>query len=225
MDGLLVVAAGESRRFGGTLSKVLLPLHGVPILVRAVRPFRVVADPLRVVVAARPADVAAVQQLLPRATVVAGGASRAESVRRGVDAMPEDVSVVFVHDAARPLVSVEVIRRVLTAARRDGAAVPVLRVTDALHRFERALPGRPARVTESVDRTGVVAAQTPQAARADLLRRALEEAAARGVAHPDETGALLAAGIPVTAVQGHPHNVKITVPEDLQLAERLLADE
>jgi 2-C-methyl-D-erythritol 4-phosphate cytidylyltransferase len=223
MHGLVLTAAGASARFGRAgPPKVLRTLAGKPVLLRALAPFRVAVGDLAVVVTARDEDVAAVRRLvLSDVRVVPGGATRQESVRRGLEALPPRVEVVLVHDAARPLLSADLVRAVLAAAVRDGAAAAVLGVTDSLHRLVPAQGGDP-RIGEGVDRARVVAAQTPQAARADLLRRALAEAAAAGAVETDEVALLRRIGVPVTAVEGERWNLKITVPEDLDLAERLI---
>jgi 2-C-methyl-D-erythritol 4-phosphate cytidylyltransferase len=223
MHGLVLTAAGSSTRFGrGGVSKVLRTIAGKPVLLRALAPFRIAVRDLAVVVTARVEDVAAIRRLvLPEVRVVPGGETRQESVRRGVEALPADVAVVLVHDAARPLLSADLVRAVLAAAVRDGAAAAVLGVTDSLHRLVPNAGGDP-RIGDGVDRARLVAAQTPQAARADLLRRAIAEAEASGASDTDEIGLLRRAGIPVTAVEGERWNLKITVPEDLELAERLL---
>lgn len=225
MDGLVLVAAGASRRFGGSTPKVLRLLGGSPVLVRALAPFLVAVEELAVVVAARREDRAAVRKLVPRAQVVLGGDTRAESVWNGVDALPAEADVILVHDAARPLVSVDLVRRVLSVARRDGAAAPVIGLSDTIHRIEGSTGEHPARFVETLDRSRLAAAQTPQAARAALLRRAFAEAGEARRTATDEVSLLLAAGIPVSAVQGDPRNRKITFAEDLALLERSLAEE
>lgn len=224
MDGLVLLAAGSSRRYGGSLSKVLRPLAGKPVLVRALAPFLVAVERMALVVVLRPEDRVAVKRLLPRAPTVDGGDTRAESVRNGLAALPEAVEIVLVHDAARPLVSAGVVRRVLAAARKHGAAATVVRVLDSLHRVEGATREKPAFLREPVDRSTLVAAQTPQAARADLLRRAFEETGEEGLDATDEATLLGRVGIPVVPVLGDPTNLKITTSTDLALAERLLED-
>jgi 2-C-methyl-D-erythritol 4-phosphate cytidylyltransferase/2-C-methyl-D-erythritol 2,4-cyclodiphosphate synthase len=219
MDGLILAAAGSSARFGGAVPKVLRRLAGQPVLVRALAPFRIAAPRLEVVVVVRETDVKEVRTLLPRSRVIPGGATRQESVRRGLSALPPDVETVVVHDAARPLVSTRLVRSVLEAARRDGAAAAVLPVVDTLHLLKGDVIGA------TVDRSGLVAAQTPQAARAALLREALDLALANGRETTDEISLLTAAGFPVTPVPGERWNLKITVPEDLELARRHLEGE
>jgi 2-C-methyl-D-erythritol 4-phosphate cytidylyltransferase len=225
MDGLVLVAAGSSSRFGGTVSKVLRPLAGKPVLVRALAPFLVAVKRMALVVVARREDHPAMKRLLPRAHFVDGGPTRAASVLHGLRALPEEVHTVLVHDAARPLVSADVVRRVLKTARLHGAAAPVRRVHDSLHHIEGATQEKPAFFLASVDRSAIVATQTPQAAQADLLRRAYEQLGDEAFKATDEVGLLRAAGIPVAAVKGDGRNLKITTPADLALAERLLADE
>ena len=225
MDGLVLVAAGSSSRFGGNVSKVLRPLAGKPVVVRALAPFLVAVKRLALVVVTREEDRAAVQRLLPRAKLVAGGATRAESVLHGIRALPADVHTILVHDAARPLVSADVVRRVLQAARLHGAAAPVRRVHDSLHRIERATTDKPAFFAESVDRSAIVATQTPQAAQADLLRGAYEQLGDGALTATDEVGLLRQVGVPVVAIRGDRRNLKITTTADLALAERLLADD
>ena len=221
--GLILTAAGASTRFGPGVSKVLRELAGAPVLVHGARAFREALGVTPVVVTARPGDVAAIRALvrteraLAGAIVVEGGASRQASVAKGLAALPPGVDVVLVHDAARPLVSPALVRRVADAAARDGAAVPALPVTDSVHRADAA-----GRLVETLPRAALRAVQTPQAARLDLLRRAFAEADRAGREATDEVGLLVAAGIPVTAVPGDAWNRKLTESADLAWAEAYL---
>lgn len=221
--GLVLTAAGASRRFGGDTSKVLLRLGGVPVLVRAARAFREALGPTPTVVTARAEDLDALTALVRRepalagAVVVEGGATRQASVARGVAALPPGLDVVLVHDAARPLVTADLVRRVAEAAARDGAAAPALPVRDSVHRV-----GPDGRLVGSLAREDLRAVQTPQAARAPLLRAALEAAEARGLEATDEVALLVAAGVPVTPVPGDEDNLKLTVPADLARARQVL---
>lgn len=218
--GLVLTAAGSSSRFG-TGSKVLSPLAGIPVLVRAARAFVEALGALPTVVTVRAEDRAEVEALarsepaLSGARLVLGGATRQESVARGLAALPEGVEVVLVHDAARPLVPPALVRAVAEAARRDGAAAPALPVVDSVHAIDAS-----GRLATALDRAHLRAVQTPQGARADLLRRAFAAAARRQREATDEVGLLLAAGIPVTPVPGDPSNAKVTTLEDLERMER-----
>jgi 2-C-methyl-D-erythritol 4-phosphate cytidylyltransferase len=226
MDGLVLLAAGPSRRFGGSVSKVLRRLAGTPVLVRALAPFLVGMERMALVIVARPGDHPTIKRLLPRAKVVAGGTHRVESLRQGIAALPEGVDVVLVHDAARPLATADLVRRVLAAARRDGAAAPILGVRDPLHEVtESPERGKPTLVGASIDRRRIGAAQSPQGAKIDRLRDALAKARDDGYEPEDEVALLHHADVPVTAVRGHPHNVRITVRDDLVVAEGLLRKE
>jgi 2-C-methyl-D-erythritol 4-phosphate cytidylyltransferase len=145
---------------------------------------------------------------------VTGGETRADSVRAGIAEVPGDAAVVLVHDAARPLLSEDVVERVV-AALGDGwdGAVPAIPLADTLKRVE----GR--RVVETLDRSSLYAVQTPQAFVAETLRRAL---ASDRTEMSDCAGFIEAAGGRVTVVEGDPRLVKVTTAADLELVETLL---
>jgi 2-C-methyl-D-erythritol 4-phosphate cytidylyltransferase len=160
-----------------------------------------------------------VAALHPRKTVIvrAGGESRQDSVRAGLSALG-DCDYVLVHDAARPLVSAALVRRVLAAAMESGAAFPALAPRDAVKRVE----GN--RLVESIDRSRIVLAQTPQAFSYELLARAHREAADAGLVGDDDAQLVAATGHLVTVVEGEPANIKLTTPEDLAVVEALIRE-
>ncbi|GAA0298450.1 2-C-methyl-D-erythritol 4-phosphate cytidylyltransferase [Kineococcus aurantiacus] len=157
--------------------------------------------------------------VVPDVVVVAGGTERQDSVRCGLDALPADVDVVLVHDAARCLTPPAVFASVVDAVRAGApGVVPVLPVSDTVKR----VAGR--RVLETVDRSELVAVQTPQGFSAPVLR-AVHAAAVPGAAATDDAGMLEALGHPVVTVPGDDRAFKVTRPLDLLLAEALLAAE
>ncbi|HUG95031.1 MAG TPA: 2-C-methyl-D-erythritol 2,4-cyclodiphosphate synthase, partial [Pleomorphomonadaceae bacterium] len=155
-----------------------------------------------------------------RSRLVAGGEARADSVRAGLEALADAgvgaATVVLVHDAARPAASVALMGRVAGAAVEGDAAIPVVPVNDTLKR------AREGRVLDTVDRTDLVAAQTPQAAGLGILRAALEAARAQGWEPTDEAAALTALGVTVRTVEGDPANRKLTEPADADLLRGIL---
>ena len=202
----VIVAAGSGTRFGG--AKQYLELAGIRVVDRSVAVAAQVSDGVVVVVPA--SHVAAESARLAADSVVAGGSSRAASVRNGLGAVPHDADIICVHDAARPLASSAVYERVIDEVRSGAAgAVPVVPVTDTIRRVDGG----------AVDRSTLQAVQTPQAFRADLLRRAHTDAADA----TDDASLVEAAGHAVVAVEGHPRNIKITHPDDLAAAEAWLA--
>jgi 2-C-methyl-D-erythritol 4-phosphate cytidylyltransferase len=203
--GVVVVAAGEGRRFGGP--KAFVDLEGMTLLERACAAFSSFRDRVLVV---RREDMA--RASLPGWTVVAGGARRRDSVARGLEALPSGTAIVLVHDAARPLVSPELVARVLAAASLCPAVVPAVPLSDTVKRVRGDL------VLETLDRDTLVAVQTPQAFRRDLLRRALET---DGSDATDEA-ALVERLEEVRTVAGDPRNLKVTSPLDLEIARALL---
>lgn len=145
---------------------------------------------------------------------VEGGERRQDSVQRAFTRVPSETAIVVIHDAARPLVSDRLIRRTVEAAAASGAAIAAIRASDTVKR--RSVDGR---IIETLPRDEIYLAQTPQAFRVDVLRAAL---AVQGDA-TDEAALAERAGHPVMLVEGDSRNVKITNPEDLELAERLIA--
>ncbi len=203
----VVVAAGGGTRFGG--AKQYAELGGVRVLDRSVAVAAEVGD--GVVVVVPPADVESESARLGEAAVVGGGASRAASVRHGLEAVPDKADIICVHDAARPLAGPDVYERVVDAVRSGaGGAVPVVPVTDTIRRVDGGV----------VDRSTLQAVQTPQAFRAELLRAAHAAGAEDAT---DDASLVEAAGNAVVAVQGHLRNIKITHPDDLAAAEAWLA--
>jgi 2-C-methyl-D-erythritol 4-phosphate cytidylyltransferase len=219
----VVAAAGLGTRLGRG-SKALLPLNGRTPLARAMELFLSLDEVDRVVVVAPPARLeearAEVGQLRPHrpVEVIAGGATRQDSVRAGL-ARLAGTDYVLVHDAARPLATAALCRRVLRAAIESGAAFPALPPRDAVKRVE----GN--RLVESLDRTRIVLAQTPQAFAYQLLVKAHFEAHETGLAGDDDAQLVAAAGHPVTVVEGEPTNLKLTTAEDLEVLEALLREQ
>jgi 2-C-methyl-D-erythritol 4-phosphate cytidylyltransferase len=149
--------------------------------------------------------------------VVTGGATRAESVRCGLAAVPPEADVIVVHDAARPLASAALFHAVIAAVDGGGAdgAVPGIPPSDTIKAVDES-----GRVTSTLDRTTLVAVQTPQAFRGAVLRRAHERSPSSAT---DDAMLVEALGGAVQVVPGEPGNLKITGPGDLEAAERLLA--
>jgi len=215
---VLVPAAGAGLRLGPGGPKALRLLAGEPLLVHAIR--RVAAAPsVRMIVVAAPAaEVEAVREVLaPVApvTVVAGGAERQESVSLALAAVPAEIKVVLVHDAARALTPPQLIESVAAAVRQGHPAViPVLPVVDTIKEVG---PGEV--VLGTVDRAVLRSVQTPQGFRHEVLA-AVHAAAADPLT--DDAGLVEKAGLPVTCVPGSDLALKITRPLDLVLAEALL---
>jgi 2-C-methyl-D-erythritol 4-phosphate cytidylyltransferase len=218
----IVAAAGLGTRLGRG-NKALVQLNGRTTLVRAVELFLGLDEVGRIVVVAPPARLPAAEAevalLRPRkpVEVCAGGDSRQESVRAGLSRLA-GADFVFVHDAARPLATAALCRRVLRAAIESGAAFPGLSPRDAVKRVE----GQ--RLVESLDRSRIVLAQTPQVFAYELLLKAHFEAHETGLVGDDDAQLVAAAGHLVTVVEGEPANLKLTTAEDFEVLEALLRE-
>ncbi|MFE1317635.1 2-C-methyl-D-erythritol 4-phosphate cytidylyltransferase [Kitasatospora phosalacinea] len=226
----VVPAAGRGERLGPGAPKALRELGGVPLLVHAVRALARSRAVGLVVVCAPPDGVAEVVSLLDShgldgkdVRVVAGGASRQESVRLGLAAVPAGTRVVLVHDAARPLVPVEVVDAVAAAVRAGAeAVVPAVPLADTVKRVEPQ-PSGPEPVLDTPDRSTLRAVQTPQGFDLPALAAAHERALAEGAEVTDDAGLIERFGGRVVVVPGHEEAFKVTRPLDLVLAEAVLA--
>ncbi|MFI2753126.1 2-C-methyl-D-erythritol 4-phosphate cytidylyltransferase [Cellulomonas sp. P22] len=253
--GAIVTAAGSGSRLGHVLPKALVPLGDLPLVVHAVRAIlgdadgaapRPTSQVTHLVVTAPGALVDEfTRALAPVAAVaghdvppdgpdavsvrvVAGGATRQASVAAGLAALPAEVDVVLVHDAARALVPAEVVDRVVAAVHAGHrAVVPALDVTDTIKRVDLARADQGWPVVGTVPREELRAVQTPQGFDRDLLARAHEAGGHRAgdesLAASDDAGLVEALGEEVWVVPGHPDAAKITTPWDLAVAALVLA--
>jgi 2-C-methyl-D-erythritol 4-phosphate cytidylyltransferase len=219
----VIVAAGSGERLGAGLPKALVPLHGRPLLTWALDAFTSHPDIDSVVVVVPENALAAVRAEVgdvagTTVAVVAGGTSRQRSVDLGLAAVPADVELVLVHDAARPLVEASVISAVVACLRQGAPAViPVLPVTDTVKRVDDS-----GRVIATLDRTELRAVQTPQGFSREVLLAAHRAAEQRSLVDlTDDAGLLEALGVPVQTVPGAELCFKITTPYDLRLAHRM----
>jgi len=223
-----VVAAGEGTRMRVTpatsaVRKPFIEVAGVPIVVRTLRALAACADIEGISLGVAVGDVDLVTELVASSgladrvrRVVAGGARRQDTVREAVRAVPEDVEYVAVHDGARPFVSVEVLDRAVAAARRTGASCVGLPCHETIKRVDDE-----GVIRETLDRSRLFSAQTPQTFRRAQLLAFLEEADREGTHVTDETALFDMRGIGVEAVTGERANIKITTPDDLAIAESL----
>lgn len=228
----IVPAAGLGTRMGAGTPKQFLELEGVPIVVFTLR--RLAACPLLTDfwIPTRPEDVEALRERVqgeagPRPVhVLAGGETRQESVARALAQVPADCAFVLIHDAVRPLVSREIVERVLAEAERCGAALAGLPAVDTVKEVRRAsLPEDVAVIVATLPRERIVLAQTPQAFTTPLLREAVARAVADGFTGSDEAVLVERLGHTVHVVLGSERNVKITRPADLELVRFYLRQE
>lgn len=216
----IVPAAGRGERLGPGAPKALRTLAGQPILLHAVRNLATARDLDLIVVAVPEDSVEECRALLSGIdlpiTIMSGGESRQDSVARALLALPPEVDVVLVHDAARPLVPADVVDRVASAVRGGAAAViPTLGVVDTIKQVDS-----DGIVCATLDRSRLHAVQTPQGFAREALQRA--HAASDGAEATDDAGMVERMGVPVHTVTGHEEAFKITRPIDLVLAEAIV---
>lgn len=221
--GAVIVAAGRGERAGGSIPKQFRVLGGKSVLARTVSALLQHPRITDIVVVANPSDTEHLDRVAgevgTRLRTVHGGATRTASVRAGLAALNEENSApgaVMIHDAARPFLSAALIDRLADALETHGAVIPALPVADALIRVDDdGLAGEP------VDRTGLFAAQTPQAFAYTAICDAYAQLDDSAVL-PDDAAVIRAAGGDVTTIAGETDNFKLTLPEDFRRAEMLL---
>ena len=220
--GAVIVAAGTASRMGG-IDKIMAPLGGEPMIARTARQFQECDAISEIVIVTREDLILPITDLCRKmdkvTAVVAGGKSRQESVNLGLNALSDKVRLAAVHDGARPLISWQVIDRVVRAANTYGAAAPAVPVKDTIKVVEGRI------VKSTPDRAALYAVQTPQVFDFDLLRGALAKAGAEGAQLTDDCSAVERLGFSVKIVEGDERNLKITTPLDLKIAELLLEEE
>lgn len=218
----IIVAGGSGTRFGAELPKQFLELGGKPILMRSIEAFANSGNcPVDVIVTLPSDQMDLWQRLCDRYgfdvphRVVPGGETRWHSVKHALDSMGDvnEFDIIAVHDGVRPMVTADVICRTIAAARSDGAAIPVVALNDSV----RQVVGE---ASHALDRSTLRAVQTPQAFDARLLLDAYS--LPYQPTFTDDASVVEQFGHPITLVEGDPHNLKITRPMDLALAEYLL---
>ena len=217
----VVPAAGSSTRMGQ--DKLLLPLGEQPVLLHTLRALELCPYITEIVVVTREELIVPIGQLCRDAAlekvrkVIVGGATRSHSVLAGLGELSQDAELAAIHDGARPLVSQAVLEAVIRRASECGAAAPAVPVKDTVKRARDGL------VTATLDRAELRAVQTPQVFQVDLIKTALQKALEDGAELTDDCAAVERLGIGVALTEGDYYNLKLTTPEDLTVAEALLA--
>ena len=224
MNVAIVVAAGKGTRLGGNQPKQFLEVRGVPIILHTLKQFERCQEIGEIIVVVPAEDAAAFSSLVEKyevrklSRIVPGGATRAQSVRSGLDAIGT-AEIVAVHDGVRPFVTPDEIDRAVRAAKAGGASVLTAPVADTIKEIEGD------RVVRTLPRKGLRRALTPQCFRYDLLKRAydqLDELEAAGIEVTDDSLLIERLGVEAIAVEGSARNIKITEEGDLALAETML---
>lgn len=222
--GAVIVAAGSARRMGG-VDKIMAELEGEPLILRTVRAFQETAVIGEIVIVTRPDLIVPISDLCQRAglhkvsLVVAGGETRQASVSQGLGSLTKGTQLAAIADGARPLVSPQLIDRVVRAANTFGAAAPALPVKDTVKEATEGF------VVRTPDRETLRAIQTPQVFDYDLLRGALEKAERDKAQVTDDCSAVERLGMKVKLVEGEERNFKVTTQLDLLLARAMLQEE
>ena len=222
--GIVIPAAGQGKRMGAGCNKQFLSLMGQPILAHTVRLFEESGHVSEIVIVGAESDLLVIKELVydhkfdKVVAIIQGGAQRQDSVRAGVQALSSTIQRVVVHDGARPLLSLELFHRFLEETADFAAAIMGIQLKDTVKRVD--ISGK---VLETLPREHLRAVQTPQIFDRGILEKAHHQAAATGYYGTDDAALLEWMGHPVQMVEGSQENIKVTTPDDLWLAERILA--
>lgn len=222
MWGAIILGGGSGQRMGAKCNKVLLPIAGKSMIVRSVEAFVPLVE--QVVVVSREEDMPVMASELAQngldVPMVSGGATRQESVWRGLQALSGQCGGVLVHDGARCLVTADVIQRCMVSVEKCGTGVAAVPVTDTIKTVSDANIA-----LDTPNRAFLRAVQTPQGFKVDLLRRAHEQAQRDGFLGTDDASLVERLGVPVQLTEGSRRNIKLTTPEDLLMAEAFFAEQ
>jgi len=220
----IIVAGGSGKRMLHDRPKQYVPLAGIPILARTLTAFEKVPSVGRIIIVVPQDDIQYVKdEIVDRyrigkaRQIQAGGRTRQDSVKAGLEMIGDGDDIILIHDGARPFVTQELIERSIGEAARNGAAVPVVPSADTVKMI-----AEDGSVQHTIDREILRLVQTPQAFRRQIVLDAFENAYREGFYGTDDASLVERMGMPVTTIPGLPYNIKITTPEDLLFGEFLL---
>lgn len=222
--GIVIPAAGQGKRMGAGYNKQFLSLMGQPILAHTVRLFEESSYVSEIVIVGAESDQQVIKELVDRhkfdkvVAITQGGAQRQDSVRAGVQALSSTIQRVVVHDGARPLLTLREFNRFMEEAEKFSAASMGIPIKDTVKKVNTS-----GKVLETLSREGLRAIQTPQIFDRGILEEAHHQASLVGYYGTDDAALLEWMGYPVQIVEGSQENIKVTTPEDLWLAERILS--
>lgn len=216
--GVIIVAGGSGRRMGGALPKQFMMLDNEPILARSINRMHEALPAAEIVVVLPEEHVELWKNIaarfdVARHKIAIGGKERFHSVKNGLEALSDEVSIVGIHDAVRPLVSKKLIIKLFLEAENSTAVIPVVAPIDSY----RIVEGDDSRI---IDRSALRMVQTPQVFQAEALRKAYEQPFS--ATFTDDASVMEAAGHKVTLVEGERENIKITTPSDMLIAEAII---
>lgn len=221
MKHVIIVAGGSGKRFGSQVPKQFLPLAGLPVLMHTIQRFARHASTITLALPQSQIgywhDLCGQYAFSIPVNIVAGGNSRFESVKNAIDSIHvNDGDIIAVHDGVRPLVSDKVINAVFEKAASSGSAIPAIHVTDSIRMLDN--DG----FSHAVDRNKLVAVQTPQAFNAKRLKEAYDVPFSES--YTDDASVYEHSGNKIHIVDGDSRNIKITHPDDIAIAEKILAN-
>lgn len=222
--GIVIPAAGQGKRMGAGCNKQFLQLMGLPILAHTIRLFEDSNHVSEIIIVGAEGDISLIEGLVRHhsfnkvMSICQGGVQRQDSVRAGVQALSPTIQRIVVHDGARPLLTLQAFHKFLRDTEDFSAAIMGISVKDTIKQVDSS-----GKVLETLPRESLCAVQTPQIFDRGILEEAHHRAFSAGYYGTDDASLLEWIGCPVQVIEGSQENIKVTTPEDLWLAERILA--
>jgi len=220
----VILAAGSSERFGGSVPKQFAELGGKPLFIHSIKTFEMAEEIEEIVVVVHGERIDLVSKLIKGHgfdkvnRIIAGGRTRQESSKLGLDSLSADVGYVLIHDAARPMVGLALIGKLIEEVKAHGAVIPVTHSTDTILELDER-----GYIYDIPDSASIVQCQTPQAFETRIIKEAHKFDAQKGTEDSrDDSSLVLEIGSPVYTVPADPYNIKITHPLDIKIAELIL---
>jgi len=221
----VISAGGAGRRMGGDIPKQFIDVAGKPLLLHTLQKFEDHKSIDEIVVVSTHEYIDTTGEMIKKqgikkvSKIVPGGAERMDSVAAGLNAVSDNADIILIHDGVRPLVAESDIEAVIEKANETGAAILALPVTDTIKRVEQGT------IVNTLNRSILWRAQTPQAFRAEIIKNAYKEAISKGFKATDDAQVVEMTGICVSVIKGAGPNLKVTDKNDLSIVSLLLSGE
>jgi len=222
---VVITAGGTGRRMKSSIPKQFIGVAGKPLIVHTIEKFNNLESVNEIIVVVPEKDAGGTEQLIKEwnlnkvTAVVHGGAERFFSVKNGISSVSGNADIILIHDGVRPLVTTDDILGVIDKTAETGAAILALPVTDTIKRVEHG------KIVNTMNRSIMWRAQTPQGFRTDIIKEAYETAAGKGITATDDSQLAEAAGVCVSVVRGSGPNIKVTNPDDIPVVSFLISAE
>lgn len=218
----IIASAGQSRRMGGKINKQFIEINGLPLLAHTLKAFQNSPQIDQIIIAIESNNIDLCQNEIVNKfniskvlKIVPGGKERQDSIYNAIKELPDDIEYVLIHDGARPMVTQEIIHRVIEEVKINKAVITAVPVKDTIKEIKNDI------IVSTLNRANLVSVQTPQAFEINIIKRAYDEAYKNNFLGTDDAMLVERLGIPIRVVMGSYSNIKVTTPEDMEIVRKI----